>query len=258
MSTPRCCPPAYGSGPSENGRSTGPAAGQVQACAAGAAASAASRTRSESIRRMSDRLRCQWRELPTHASGVSQRLFNDSAVQRVTGNSRQPRDARRLPAAAARPPRRARRRAAERLAGVGLHRRPRPRPTTSVISPFGGSANRAASSAAVPAHDLLEALRQLAADGDRPFGQRGGERPRASPAAAAATRTPPRDAASPRARPTAPRAPSRRAAGSRGTGSARPRARSRRAPSRRPTGPGAPSPGRRPRAPRRSSARPGR
>jgi hypothetical protein len=43
MSTPRCWPPAYGSDPSENGRSTGPATGHVQAAAAGAGTSASAR-----------------------------------------------------------------------------------------------------------------------------------------------------------------------------------------------------------------------
>ena len=64
-------------------------------------------------------------------------------------------------------------------------------PITSVISPFGGSANRAASSAAVPRDDLLEALRQLAADGDLAARDRRPRASAASPAAASATRTRP-------------------------------------------------------------------
>ena len=77
-----------------------------------------------------------------------------------------------------------------------------------------------------PAHDLLEPLRQLTADGDLPLRRR---RPRASaakPPAAAATRTPPRATSTTRAPPTAPRAPPPAAAGSRGTRTAPPRARS--------------------------------
>ena len=74
----------------------------------------------------------------------------------------------------------------------------------------------------MPAHDLLEPLRQLAADRDaaRPAARRRASA--ASPAAAAATRRRRPAAASARAPPTASRAPSRRAAGTRGTGSARP------------------------------------
>jgi hypothetical protein len=41
MSIPRCWPAAYGSPPNENGRSTGPSTGHVQACPAGTTISAA-------------------------------------------------------------------------------------------------------------------------------------------------------------------------------------------------------------------------
>lgn len=51
-SMPRCWPAAYGSAESENGRSTGPSTGQVQACAAGATTSVVKATAAERNRRM--------------------------------------------------------------------------------------------------------------------------------------------------------------------------------------------------------------
>ena len=118
-----------------------------------------------------------------------------------------------------------------------------------MISPAAAPAKRPATSTRRPAHDLLELLRQLPADGDRPIGQRRRERSRASPASDAATRTRRPATATAPAPPTAPRAPPLRAAGSRRTGSAPPRTRSRPGPSRPPTAPAGPSRARRPRAP---------
>ena len=107
-----------------------------------------------------------------------------------------------------------------------------------MISPFGGSANRSASSAAVPratSSNRFVSSRQTAtgrsgkaAASDRSVaGRRCGD----SNATAGCGQ---RRELGPQRR----RAPSPRAAGSRGTGTARPRARSRREPSRRPTAPG--------------------
>ena len=58
-SMPRCCPASYSSAASENGRRTGPSTGQVQPAPAGTRirVAAAAATATESMRRMSYRLR---------------------------------------------------------------------------------------------------------------------------------------------------------------------------------------------------------
>lgn len=62
MSTPRCCPPAYGLSPSENSRSTSPSAGQAQACAAEAVASAHPRaSATPTTRRVVLEVNTRWR-----------------------------------------------------------------------------------------------------------------------------------------------------------------------------------------------------
>ena len=114
-------------------------------------------------------------------------------------------------------------------------------PITSVISPFGGSANRLASSAAVPrttSSNRLVSSRHTAA------GRAGSNVARLASAAGSrlGDRRPPRATAMQRAGPTATRAPSPRGAGSRATGTGHRRARSRRAPSRPRRGPAAPGP----------------
>ncbi len=52
MSTPRCCPAAYGSEPSAKGRSTSPRAGQAQASPALGTASAEMSTTTNAIKRL--------------------------------------------------------------------------------------------------------------------------------------------------------------------------------------------------------------
>ena len=111
-------------------------------------------------------------------------------------------------------------------------------PITSVTSPFGGAWNRSGEDGSGPTDDLLEHLRQLPTDRDRPVGVGRGK---AREGRRQALRRFERDGsgAARRATPArAPPAPSRSAAGSRRTGTARPRGRSRRAPSPRLTGPG--------------------
>ena len=133
-----------------------------------------------------------------------------------------------------------------------------PAPTTSVISPFGGSANARRELGGRPARDLLEPLRQLAADRDRRARAAPPRASAATPAAAAATRTR-RPATSHAAQLLPERARARlpAAAGSRRRRSGRRRARSRRAPSRPPTAPAAPSPATPAASAARTSARPG-
>jgi hypothetical protein len=79
-SIPRCWPAAYSSSASENGRRTGPSAGQTQPAAAGTTIrdAIAATTATESTRRMKYRLRDVEGNC-VHASGAPQRLFNDSA-----------------------------------------------------------------------------------------------------------------------------------------------------------------------------------
>ena len=109
-----------------------------------------------------------------------------------------------------------------------------------------------------PANDLLEALRQLAADRDRTGRQSLGERAETGRQAGAGTRKRPARRAIRRAPPREQRAHFRCAVGIRRTGTAPRRARSRRAPFPQRTGRAARSPSRpRPARPR-SAARPGR
>ena len=233
---------AYGSSPSRNCRRTGPTRARSRRRAAGASTRNTSAATSD---------RSQWRQHAFDGRERARRVVKSG--YRFVTDSELVTESRGRARSGDAPVSRATSSAACRRGDAGgdelgrRPRRPRPRPvrsprppapSTSVISPFGGSAKRAATSRGRAAHDLLELLRQLAADGDRPLRAAPPASERASPAAAAATRTRPPATASGRAPPTAPRAPPRRAAGSRGTGSARPRTRSRRAPSRPPTAPG--------------------
>ena len=160
------------------------------------------------------------------------------------------RAARRRRRAALRPPRSAASSSTSADAGAA--------PITSVTSPFGGSANCCGDLARGAAHDLLEALRQLAAHGDRPPGVDSARGSRGWPASAAATRTRRRARSTPATPPRVRRAPRACAGDSRGRRSARRRGRSRRAPSPRRRGRGARSPRGRARAPPRQGARQGR
>ena len=131
----------------------------------------------------------------------------------------------------------------QRRVGQRLGRPAPRRASTSVTSPFGGSANRSASVGRAAALDLLVQLGQLAADGHPPLGVAVRPGARAWPAAGGATRR--RRSAGPagRAGRAAPPARPPRAAGSR-------RTRSRRRPSRRPPARSSPR--------RRRAARPAR
>ena len=112
--------------------------------------------------------------IPRQPSDVVKFAYRERAVERVSRHAREPGDdARGNPAAAFR--RRRARRPPRAPPPDRRRRRASTGPITSVTSPFGGSRNRAASSAAAPQHDLLEHLRQLAADGDEPRRLGGGE-----------------------------------------------------------------------------------
>ena len=245
MSIPRCWP-AERSGfvaSKANGRRTGPGTGHVQAPAAARASPGAKSTASDrdvgsqsrsSVASSANREPRRYQAVAT----VVKSDYRRAAVERVPRRTGQPRDELgRLP------PRHSRRRRARRPPRAPLPRHAPPRrgaaPSTSVISPFGGSAKRAASSAAVPrttSSKRFVSSRQTATAPLRDHARRATASDARQPLRRLERDHRPRPARELLA--TAPPAPARRAAGSRRTGSARRRGRSRRAPSRPPTAPG--------------------
>ena len=187
---PRCCPPAYGS---RRGRRNVREHRPVRRPCPARGTTAGARTSSEHADRgdaATVRPRCQSErtdigDTVTQPRNVVKVCYRERSVERVPGRPGEPRDELgRLPARHA-GARRARRR--PRAPGRPVvHDDLAPRPSTSVISPFGGSREPRRDLARGPAHDLLEPLRQLAADRDRP-------RPAAPPPASASdARQPPR------------------------------------------------------------------
>ena len=174
-----------------------------------------------------------WMTASIHASGASQSLCNDCAyrVFRFTGVSRATSSAARRRGTPASTSARTTSTAAV-SSGSAADGLARPEHERDLALRRLGKPRR--DLARRPPNDLLEALRQLAADRNRPLGLGRGEAAQRRRQALRRLERDGRVLPRRRAPPTAPRAPSGRAAGSRGTGTARRRGRSRRAPSRPP------------------------
>src|SRR2546426_7025272 len=94
MSIPRCCPPAYGSDPSEKRTSTGPVTGQLQPSAGLGAISTAAAIAQTTMRISGHDLRCQICKQPqsSKAVGRCQIRLQRSSIEPVARDAGQARD----------------------------------------------------------------------------------------------------------------------------------------------------------------------